>query len=193
MAIKINIIKLDNVIFGKFWGSIKVSRSELAISQYKIYLGMMKRRKFCGLFSLGTMVSCFPVLLAACTSSEPAGSELTGNSVESTSSKTAIRTDGFVVVGTSDDLVQSGAILHKTTRGEPVTIVRDSKRNLHAVNSLCTHRGCNVGWKTDTKDLYCACHGSQFNADGKVTQGPATEDLRTYEVKEENGSILLKA
>lgn len=151
----------------------------------------MKRRKFCGLFSLGAMVSCFPLILAACSSSEQGNSN--SNSSDSASSNTVARADGFVAVGLVSDLTQNGAILSKTTSGEPIIVVQDAQSNIYAVNSLCTHQGCNVGWKKDSQDLYCACHGSHFASNGTVTQGPAKEALKQYEVKQENGSILIKA
>jgi Rieske Fe-S protein len=45
-----------------------------------------------------------------------------------------------------------------------------------ALSSVCTHKGCKV---TEQKDhsFICKCHKSEFDRDGKVTQGPATKDL----------------
>ena len=44
-----------------------------------------------------------------------------------------------------------------------------------AVN--CSHLGCSVAYKVDTKIFACPCHGSQFDIEGKVTHGPAIYPL----------------
>lgn len=40
---------------------------------------------------------------------------------------------------------------------------------------VCTHRGCNVA--PDRQGYECPCHGSRFDAEGHVTNGPANEPL----------------
>jgi len=47
---------------------------------------------------------------------------------------------------------------------------------LFALSSICTHRRCLVGIEPD-RSFLCPCHGSTFNPDGHVTEGPAKRDL----------------
>lgn len=64
--------------------------------------------------------------------------------------------------------------------------------NLFALSSICTHRKCKLDAEAD-KTFYCPCHGSTFDADGKVTEGPARRDLPVFEIStDENGSLLVK-
>jgi cytochrome b6-f complex iron-sulfur subunit len=48
-------------------------------------------------------------------------------------------------------------------------------RGLFAVNATCTHLGCTVNHKKN--QFECPCHGSQFDAQGRVLVGPATRTL----------------
>jgi cytochrome b6-f complex iron-sulfur subunit len=48
-----------------------------------------------------------------------------------------------------------------------------------------------VEWK-DT-EFACPCHGSTFNPDGTVANGPATDPLSPYEAKIEGDLVLIKA
>lgn len=41
----------------------------------------------------------------------------------------------------------------------------------------CTYEGCIVNWSEEEKAWICPCCGSKFSFEGKVLQGPATEDL----------------
>ena len=64
--------------------------------------------------------------------------------------------------------------------------------NLFALSSICTHRKCKLDAEPD-KTFYCPCHGSTFDADGKVTEGPARRDLPAYEIStDESGNLLVK-
>ena len=47
---------------------------------------------------------------------------------------------------------------------------------LEALSSICTHRRCILDADSD-QSFYCHCHGSEFDPNGKVTDGPATRDL----------------
>lgn len=53
-------------------------------------------------------------------------------------------------------------------------IRRDGK--LLAISAVCTHRDCKLTPEPD-HSFYCGCHGSTFDANGKVTEGPAKRDL----------------
>lgn len=63
---------------------------------------------------------------------------------------------------------------------------------LVAMSAICTHRKCKLDAEPD-KTFYCPCHGSTFDADGKVTEGPARRDLPVFTVStNEKGELLVK-
>jgi glycine/D-amino acid oxidase-like deaminating enzyme/nitrite reductase/ring-hydroxylating ferredoxin subunit len=61
-------------------------------------------------------------------------------------------------------------------RGEAYAVSRDGDRTV-AVSPVCTHLGCHVRWNRGERSWDCPCHGSRFDPEGTVIQGPATTDL----------------
>ena len=61
--------------------------------------------------------------------------------------------------------------------GHRVAAYRDEAGELHALSARCTHLGCLVAFNTAERSWDCPCHGSRFDLDGKVIQGPAVRDL----------------
>ena len=53
----------------------------------------------------------------------------------------------------------------------------------------CTHAGCAL--KIEDGAVECPCHGSKFNFDGSVANGPATEPLNPRAVTVSNGEIVV--
>jgi glycine/D-amino acid oxidase-like deaminating enzyme/nitrite reductase/ring-hydroxylating ferredoxin subunit len=58
-----------------------------------------------------------------------------------------------------------------------LAVYRDEDGNLHSVSARCTHLGCLVAFNSAERAWECPCHGSRFDTDGKVIQGPATKPL----------------
>lgn len=50
------------------------------------------------------------------------------------------------------------------------------ENGFHAISAVCTHLGCIVDREEDGRFL-CACHGSKFDAKGRVKGGPAPKGL----------------
>ena len=63
------------------------------------------------------------------------------------------------------------------TDGTSTACYRDRAGRIHAVSAVCTHLGCTVGFNREERTWDCPCHGSRFDVEGKVIQGPATENL----------------
>jgi Rieske Fe-S protein len=54
----------------------------------------------------------------------------------------------------------------------------------NALSSICTHQGCQItGFDTGSEQFICPCHGSTFDVNGKVTQGPAGSPLTKYQTQ----------
>jgi len=63
---------------------------------------------------------------------------------------------------------------------EKIIVIRKSSSKFIAINIVCTHKKCDVDY--DGSGFECPCHGSTFNGNGKVIEGPATKNLKSYKV-----------
>ncbi|KAF3886155.1 MULTISPECIES: QcrA and Rieske domain-containing protein [Nostocales] len=143
----------------------------------------MDRREFMSWVGVAGVASSLPGVISACSSqnTQPPASPP--------------RADGFQAVGTVADLDKNGQILNEKFATSKVLVVRDPNNTSQvlAVNPVCTHAGCDVGWKKDENSFVCPCHGSKFAADGKVLNGPADKPIPTYTAKVEGNEVLVKA
>jgi cytochrome b6-f complex iron-sulfur subunit len=64
-------------------------------------------------------------------------------------------------------------------KGDPTYIVvkEDQSIENYGINAICTHLGCVVPWNAAENKFMCPCHGSQYDATGKVVRGPAPLSL----------------
>jgi glycine/D-amino acid oxidase-like deaminating enzyme/nitrite reductase/ring-hydroxylating ferredoxin subunit len=62
---------------------------------------------------------------------------------------------------------------------------RDPHGQLHLVDTTCTHMGCELEWNGGERTWDCPCHGSRFDYDGGVVEGPAVEPLTRLAEREE--------
>jgi glycine/D-amino acid oxidase-like deaminating enzyme/nitrite reductase/ring-hydroxylating ferredoxin subunit len=58
-----------------------------------------------------------------------------------------------------------------------IAAYRDEKGLLHLRDATCTHLKCIVDWNSGEKTWDCPCHGSRFDPEGRVLNGPALADL----------------
>ena len=152
---------------------------------------MIKRRSFLGYFSIGWLTTCFPVVLAACAPTKSATQATAKADApvaddKSTAKKTA---EGFTVLGSVAQLEKAGYLQIK---GIAVSKNSANPKQPIAVNTTCTHSGCEVKWSAGEKRYECPCHDAEFAADGKVLKGPASSPLATYPVKIVGTQVLVK-
>lgn len=77
----------------------------------------------------------------------------------------------------------SGAIMG--TSFEKIAVYKDNDGKVYEFSALCPHLKCVVEWNNVEKSWDCPCHGSRFDAKGKVINGPALADLKPVEKDDE--------
>jgi len=65
-----------------------------------------------------------------------------------------------------------------------------SKDGFSALSLVCTHLGCTV--EATTTGFDCPCHGSSYELDGSLANGPATSALETLRIEQApDGNLVL--
>ena len=62
-----------------------------------------------------------------------------------------------------------------------ISIRRIDEHTFEVLNLSCPHNGCLVEFSESSHQFQCPCHGSKFTGSGCLVNGPATENLTTYE------------
>lgn len=57
-------------------------------------------------------------------------------------------------------------------------VFRTGESKFMAISTVCSHKKCDIDFTGD--GFECPCHGSAFTKSGKVTNGPATKNLRSF-------------
>ncbi len=56
-------------------------------------------------------------------------------------------------------------------------VYRDEAGEVHEMSAVCTHLGCIVAWNSAEGSWDCPCHGSRFDLQGNILNGPAVAPL----------------
>ena len=125
-------------------------------------------------------------VVAACSTDGKDSAESTASSAPADAGTSGAPVSGAptgAITKTADVPVGSGVIV------DDVVVTQPTAGVFMGFSSVCTHSGCNVSKVTDGK-IVCPCHGSKFNLDGTVAQGPAEEPLETKSISVQGDSIV---
>jgi len=70
-----------------------------------------------------------------------------------------------------------------------IFLMKKSDLEITALQLKCTHRGHGVDME-ETR-LHCPLHGSEFDFDGNVTNGPAASPLKKFPATVEGGNVVI--
>lgn len=133
---------------------------------------------------VGAGLGAVTAVLAACsTYGRKSVAEGNGSAPPQASGSSAAPSGPRQLAKTADVPVGSGIIV------DDIVITQPTAGTFTGLSSVCTHAGCNVSEVVDGAIL-CPCHGSRFNLDGTVANGPATQPLEAKPVAVQGDSII---
>ena len=74
---------------------------------------------------------------------------------------------------------------------KPAIIIKDDSGEFHALSATCTHLGCIVQYRKDTKQIWCACHNGIYSLKGRNISGPPPKPLKEFKVNFVNEEIVI--
>lgn len=76
-------------------------------------------------------------------------------------------------------------------RDQGFFVIRNGAK-LVVLTAICTHKKCKLTAESD-RSFSCDCHGSTFDPNGKVTEGPAKRDLPSLaSFTNDKGHLMVK-
>ena len=74
---------------------------------------------------------------------------------------------------------------------KPAILIRTPSGDIRAFNAVCTHLQCTVQYRSDLKQIWCACHNGHYNLFGKNISGPPPRPLERYDVTIKGDDIFV--
>ena len=89
------------------------------------------------------------------------------------------------------ELETAGGALKLAPTGfeHPVYVMTLGRDAFAALSPICTHLGCTV--EIQGSRIVCPCHGSTYDREGRVLQGPAERALTRYSTSIEDGVLVI--
>jgi Rieske Fe-S protein len=78
------------------------------------------------------------------------------------------------------ELLTIGAIKQFNINSLDLFVKRENAQEIKCFSALCTHAGCPISFIQTSNKFNCSCHGSQFDTNGNVLMGPASDPLNTF-------------
>jgi 3-phenylpropionate/trans-cinnamate dioxygenase ferredoxin component len=109
---------------------------------------------------------------------------------------TELAADAFHTVGPGDEVPNKYVTPYYLPERKSRIAVARAEGRLYAFDDICTcaDEGCPLsGGLLEGTTIMCQCHGSRWDiTSGDVQNGPATEALKTHEVREADGGIQVR-
>ncbi|MEP7150375.1 MAG: ubiquinol-cytochrome c reductase iron-sulfur subunit [Nitrospira sp.] len=77
------------------------------------------------------------------------------------------------------------------TAKKAIWAVQQPAGDIVVFSPICPHLGCGFRWEAGDHKFHCPCHGSVYDATGKVLAGPAPRSLDVLPSKVEQGKLFI--
>ena len=73
----------------------------------------------------------------------------------------------------------------------PGLLILNSDGTYRALSATCTHLGCTVQYRSDLRQIWCACHNGIYDLNGRNVSGPPPRPLDVFEVHARGDEIVV--
>src|SRR5512146_1300994 len=73
----------------------------------------------------------------------------------------------------------------------PGMLIQTSEGEYRAMAGTCTHLSCTVQYRSDLKQVWCACHNGMYDLAGRNISGPPPRPLELYEVHVRGDEVVV--
>jgi len=96
-----------------------------------------------------------------------------------------------ILLDSAEKLKEIGGWTRLKAKKHKLLLVRDSETSVRAFRSSCTHRKEKLTYDHQQGTLVCPAHGSRFDLEGNVLNGPAKKSLDVYPATLDGDRIVL--
>jgi Rieske Fe-S protein len=98
--------------------------------------------------------------------------------------------DAIVAARVSEIKPNEGKIFRFGSK--PGLLIQTSTGEYHAMSAVCTHLGCTVQYRSDLRQVWCACHNGMYDINGRNVSGPPPRPLEAFEVQVRGDEIFVR-
>jgi cytochrome b6-f complex iron-sulfur subunit len=140
---------------------------------------VISRRGFLG----SSALVVFPALCSGCTDSSPSLVDLPAVA----NNAIAIPLQDFPQL-----MNVGGSVVGKSAGyANPIVVARVQGDMYAALDAICTHQRCTVAYNALNRTLDCPCHGSTYEENGAVINGPAPRPLTTFPAHSDGTTLTI--
>jgi len=92
--------------------------------------------------------------------------------------------------GAASDFAPGTSAIVKFGR-KPVILIRMDDGEFRALSATCTHLDCTVQFRSEKRDIWCACHNGVYDLRGQNVSGPPPRPLAPYAVNIVDGDVVI--
>jgi len=74
---------------------------------------------------------------------------------------------------------------------KPGLLIRDPEGQYRAISATCTHLSCTVQYRSDVRQVWCACHNGYYDMTGRNLSGPPPRPLEAFDVHVQGEDIVV--
>ena len=97
--------------------------------------------------------------------------------------------DEVVAARQGDLKPNSGKIFRFGSR--PGLLILNADGSYRALSATCTHLGCTVQYRSDLREIWCACHNGTYDLNGRNISGPPPKPLDVFDVHVRGEEIVV--